>query len=419
MDEGRSFMIRCNMKRNPRANRPAAQDNQRSVGPHVLLLIETSRTYGRDLLRGVRRYIAEQGPWSVYMELRALESEAPPWLAGWHGDGILVRSGSKAMVDAVARTKIPAVELRASTFGHHAPFVGVDNAALGEIVAAHLIERGLRHFAVYALDTEEYFQQRRDNFVATLQRLGHSCGMFHAPRRQERPRDWEKHQAALAAWVAGLPKPAGVMACTDQLGFWLLDACRRVGVSVPEEVAVVGVENEESLCTMASPPLSSVQYDGQRIGYEAASLLGRMMRGEPPPEHQTLFPPVGIVQRASSDVVAIDDGDVSEALRYIRRRACDGISVEDVLAAAQTSRSTLERRMRALIGRTPKDEILRVQFNRVRELLTFTDLPLAEIAGRSGFRHPQYLAEAFKKRFGQTPGRFRTSARRTPHNHIG
>jgi len=379
--------------------------------PHVALLIETSRTYGRDLLRGVKRYITEHGPWSVYMELRALDSKVPPWLKHWRGDGILTRSGSQAMVDAVCETGAPTVEMRATRLRHNFPFIGIDNRAMGQMVAEHLLERGFRRFGVYEIDIEGYFEERRDNFIETLRAAGYPCSVFHAQGHRERPAEWEKQQDHLARWVAGLEKPVGLLACTDQLGFWLLDACNRAGVAVPEEAAVVGAENEESLCTMSTPPLSSVRFPGERMGYEAAALLDRMMAGELAPQEPTLIPPLGIVTRQSSDVVAVEDHDVAEALRFIREHAREGITVEDVLRRVAMSRSALERRMRETIGRTPKSEILRVQINLVRELLADTDLTLAAIAHKAGFRHPQYMAEVFKQKLGQTPGEYRTSAK--------
>jgi LacI family transcriptional regulator len=379
--------------------------------PHVALLIETSRTYGRELLRGVKRYISENGPWSVYMELRALDSKVPPWLKHWRGDGILTRTGSQAMADAVRDTGAPAVEMRATRLEHNLPFIGIDNRAMGKMVAEHLLERGFRRFGVYEIDIEGYFEERRDNFLETLRVAGHPCSVFSAPGHRERPAEWEKHQEFLAQWVAGLEKPVGLLACTDQLGFWLLDACTRAGVAVPEEAAVVGVENEETLCTMSTPPLSSVRFPGERMGYEAAALLDRMMKGEPPPHEPTLIPPLGIVTRQSSDVVAVEDHDLAEALRFIRENAGRGIAVEDVLRRVAMSRSALERRMRETIGRTPKAEILRVQINLVRELLTDTDLTLSAVAHKAGFRHPQYMAGVFKQKFGQTPGEYRASVR--------
>ncbi len=379
--------------------------------PHVALLVETSRTYGRDILRGVNRWMQEHGPWSVFLELRGLDSSVPRWLRSWHGDGILARTASAAMDKAIEATGLPAVELRASKLPHQRPFVGVDNLELGQAVASHFVDNGFSNFAVFDVATETYFEERRDGFRRFVESRGGTCHTYHAGPGGEHPIDWERHQAAVADWVVSLPKPIGILACTDQLGFWLLDACRRAGIAVPEEVAVVGVENDETLCQMATPRLSSVAFDGGRVGYQAAALLDRLMAGEPPPSEPLVVAPRGIVTRQSSDIVAIADREVSAALRIIREHACHGLAVSEVVNQIGISRTALERRMKAAIGRTPGEEIVRVRFARVKALLVETDLTLAAIADRCGMEHPQYMAEAFKKQFGMTPGAFRSQNR--------
>ncbi len=373
----------------------------------VALLIETSRSYGRGLLRGVRRYMNEQGGWSVSMELRALDSKVPLWLANWRGDGILTRTGSRSMAQAVRKTGVPAIELRSPRLCPDLPWVGVDNHALGEVIATHLLDRGFRNFAVLETDTEIYFDERRANFIEVLQEAGFSCHEYKPSGEPERPAQWEGNQEALAAWVASLPKPCGVMACTDQLGFFLLDACARAGVSVPEHVAVVGVENDETLCTMSSPPLSSVRLNAEQIGYQAAELLAEMMDGRKPPQQPILVEPLGIEVRASSDVLAIDDRLVAAAMRFVRENAANGISVNDILKQVPMSRSSLERRMKAAIGRTPNEEITRVRIEQVKLLLQTTELDLAAIARRVGYASPQYLVQIFRQSTGQTPGEYR------------
>lgn len=375
--------------------------------PHVAVLIETSRSHGRGMLRGVRQYIAENGPWSVFVELRALDSKPPPWLHRWKGDGILTRSGSQEIVDAVIKAGVPAVELRTTRFRHPFPFVGVDNVILGRKVAEHLLDRGFRHFAVYDLDTEEYFAQRSETFIQTLSQSGYKVSQLHANRNAESPAEWERQQNDLVRWLTRLPKPVGLMACTDQLGFWLLDACGRAEIAVPEEVAVVGVENDETLCTMARPPLSSVPFNSERSGYEAAALLARLMSGKPAPIAPILLEPLEIITRQSSDIVAIDDPEIAAAAMFIRQYACKGISVDDILKVVPISRSLLERRMRLILGRSPKAEISRIQIDLVKKLLSETDLSMTEIAKRAGFAYPQYMCGLFHRKFGQTPGQYR------------
>jgi LacI family transcriptional regulator len=379
--------------------------------PHVALLVETSRSYTRHLLRGVKRYMSEHGPWSVFLEMRSLDSRVPPWLRNWQGDGILCRSSGQQMIDAIAATGLPAVELRASKLGHKMPFVGVDNRALGQMVAEHLLERGFRNFGCYEIDIESFFEERRNNFVQTLGAQGFQCHCYKSRERSEQPSEWERQQAELTDWVKQLPKPVGIMACTDQLGFWLLDACNRAGIAVPEEIAVVGVEDDESLCEMATPPMSSVHFSSVRTGFEAAALLGRLMAGEAPPSEQLLIPPISITTRGSSDVVAIEDRVVAKALQVIRERAREGIRVDDLSVAVGISRSTLERRMRRLLGRSPQEEIMRGKLNHVREMLAETNLSLERVAQRAGFAHVQYMVELFRSRFDITPGQYRKKVR--------
>jgi LacI family transcriptional regulator len=376
----------------------------------VAVLIETSRTYGRELLHGVRRYVTEHGPWSIFAEIRDLESKPPAWLRGWDGDGILTRTSTQAMADAVRCVGVPAIELRATKLQHPFPFVGMDNKAIGKVCAEHLLERGFRHFGVYKLTTEHFFAVRSQSFADALEDAGFACHVFRQSANREKPREWEKQQMQLVGWLLQLPKPIGILACTDQLGFWLLDACSRAKLSVPDQVAVLGVENDESLCSMSSPPLSSVRMGGERIGYAAAAILDRWMRGRKPPRKPTLFPPLGVAARQSTDIIAVDDPWLRQALRMIREQACDGLRVEAILKAIPISRSSLERGLRSLIGRSPNREIMRVRLQRAAELLAMSDLTLEEIAARTGFAYKHYLASSFREAFGMTPGTYRRQA---------
>ena len=374
--------------------------------PRVAVVIETSRSYGRALIRGVRRHAVEAGGWSMFADLRALDPPPPPWLAGWDGHGILTRTGTAALGRAVRAAGVPSVELRSARHNPDAPFVGVDNRALVGAVVDSFLEQGLRSFGVYALTSETYFRERSEGFAAEVAARGLPCEMLQQGER-EKPRRWEGQQRRLADWVRSLPKPCGVLACTDQLGFWLLDACRRGGVAVPEEVSVVGVENDESLCDLADPPLSSVPLGGEQVGYEAAALLSRMMAGEDVPRGRRLIAPPPVVRRQSSDAAAVDDPDLAAALRFIRESAVRGVGVPDVLEAVAVSRRRLERLMRSAVGSTPGQEINRVRIEAARRLLAETDLTVAEVAARSGFPHAQHFSKLFRETEGLPPGEWR------------
>ena len=375
--------------------------------PRVALLVETTRTYTREVLGGVKRFIAAHGPWSTFLELRALDSAPPAWLRDWDGDGILTRTFTQEMADLISRTGLPAVELRATNLKGDRPFVGMDNASIGRSVAEHFFERGYRQFAAYSLRTERFFIERVQNFVRSVESYG--CRCFELPETlSDSAADWEKSQDTLINWLSLLPKPVGIFAANDQLGVRLLDACQRAGVAVPEEVAVVGAENEETLCSFATPALTSVRFDGQTVGYKAAELLERLMSGKSVKLRETLIPPKGIIVRASSDELVINDRLVANAVRLIREDANKGLNVDNLCKRLNVSRSTLDRRMKSALNRSPKEEISRIRFREVERLLIETDLTMETIAELTGFTHSHYLQAAFKQIYGETPGGFRS-----------
>ncbi len=379
--------------------------------PQVAVLVDTSRSYGRDIVRGIRRYVAEQGPWSLYLEPRDLRSSFPGWLQKWPGDGILARTVDATLLRELKATGLPVIELRTTVLKHPFPFVGMDNPIVGERVARHFLDRGFRRFACYLDNGEKFFQQRCESFIETLKTQGFECSIFETKAPSQGELSWDQHQGNLAEWLSSLEKPCGLFATNDQLGFWVLDAARRAGISVPEQLAVIGAENDKTLCETAWPPLSSVQLRGQNAGYLAAKLLDEWMSKKITPPKETLLPPGDIIVRQSSDIVAVEDERVAKALQYIRRCAADGIGVDDVAREVALSRSALERRMKTMIGRSPGEELIRIRFSQVERLLAQTDLTLDAIAERAGFKHPQYMAEAFRNRFGVTPGEYRKKNR--------
>lgn len=379
----------------------------------VVVLVESSRAYGRGLLRGIAQYNREQGPWSLYLQPHGLGAPPPPWLQTWQGDGILARICDRTMARAVLRWRRPVVDLRGDLPDSQIPFIGVDNRAVGHLAAEHLLECGLRHFAFCALPpgSARIRIARRDPFVERIARAGHRVHVLPDSKKSI-PCAWNKQQERLAAWIHRLPKPVGVMACQDDTGLQLLDACRRASVCVPDEVAVVSVDDDELLCNTCSPPLTSIDLNPEQIGFEAAALLDRLMRGKRPPRGPILVPPRGVVARQSTDLVAVEDAEVAAAVRYIRQYACSGLRVSELLRQLSLSRNVLERRFQQLVGRTPKAEIARVQLAHAERLLAETHLSLDEVAARTGFRDARYLCDVFARRLQITPGAYRAKHRR-------
>jgi LacI family transcriptional regulator len=371
---------------------------------HVALLIETSREYARGLLRGVARYLQEHTRWSVYFEPHGLDSPPPKWLPSWQGDGMLVRINNRQMADAILNTGIPAVDLRGVIPDLGIPFIGVDNAPVSRMGFEHLHSCGLRHFAFCGSPRGEVPNQdlRCDYFVAAAREAGHQCSVHIGglgPRGAEPT--WEQQQQALVEWLQGLPLPVGVMCCHDDRGQQVLDACRRAGLAVPDQVAVLGVDNDPNLCNLCNPPLSSIDVNPARIGYEAAVLLERLMAGaKAPTEPCLLGPPRGIAARHSTDLLWVEDEEVAASIRFIREHACEGITVRDVLNQSTNSPSALEKRVKKTLGRTIKAEIGRIRLARAKLLLAETNWPVAKIAERCGFGEPKYFSAVFHKTIG-------------------
>jgi LacI family transcriptional regulator len=385
--------------------------------PRVALLIESSRAYGRGTLLGVAKYVRAHGPWSIFFQERGLGDVAPRWLQNWEGDGILARVENAAMAGAIRRLGLPAVDLRYLLPHLKIPSVRTDDEAATGLAWEHLRERGFRHFGFCGFNGADYSDIRRDQFARRVADAGLRCHVFVASRQPGEVSTLKREEqgltdgARVAEWIQELPKPIGIMACNDIRGQQVLNACRAVGVAVPDEVAVIGVDNDEVLCELSDPPLSSVAANTERIGYEAAALLDRMMAGSPPPAEPIVIGPLAIVTRRSTDVLAIEDRHIAAAVRFIRERACDGIDVGDLLRAVPLSRSALERRFTKVLNRSPKEEILRVRLNRAKQLLSETDFPLSLVAEKIGLGHCEYLSVIFKRKTGLTPAQFRAQSR--------
>jgi LacI family transcriptional regulator len=373
----------------------------------VALIVETSLISGREILRGIARYAREHEPWSVYHEPRSLEASVPRWLKVWRGDGIIARLQTEQIATAVIGTGLPAVDVLGMVPSATTPLVHVDDTAIGQMAADDLLGRGYREFGYCGLRGANWSEKRERAFRAAVVDAGCRCVEYRLSPHSRSESSWEAQQVRLATWVSRLPKPAGVLACYDPVGQRVLEACRRVDAIVPDQVAVLGVDNDQTICDVCDPPLSSIAANHARVGYEAAALLDRMMRRRRRRKRPIYVDPLGVVTRASTDILAVGDEDVAAALRLIHERACGTLRVGDVVEHVMISRSVLKERFRRLLGHSIHDEIVKVRIRAVKRLLAETDLPLSAVAREAGFRHPEYMGVVFRKLVGKTPGQFR------------
>ena len=379
--------------------------------PRVALLIETSNSYGRGLLRGIHAYARDHGPWSTYLPEQGRGDPPPGWLKNWKGEGIIARIENRRIAEAIGRLKLPVVDVSAARALPSTPWVETDDEVIVRLAVDHLIERGFKHFAFCGDARFAWSKLRCAAMVQLLATTGRSCHTIEVGAALSKTAKPVSEEAQLTRWLKKLPRPIGIFACYDIRGHQLLEICRRNDIAVPEHVAVLGVDNDELLCALADPPLSSIAPDTRRTGYVAAELLDRMMRGEIVPAEPHLVRPLDLITRQSTDVLAVDDPYVVQAARFIREHACDGVNVEDVLTRVPLTRRALECRFKKLLGRTPHDEIQRVQLRRVEQLLKETDLPISAIADRAGYKYGEYLSVAFKRKYGITPGEYRAAAK--------
>ena len=370
----------------------------------VLLLIETSDNYGRGLLQGIGSYALANGRWALYFEQRGMEERQPSWLRSWRGDGIIFRGNDRAVVRAIQKAGVPAIDTHCEITDHGFPLVYVDEAAVAQLAVEHFVERQFQHFAFCTVLERTWVQWRREAFRQALADRGLVVHEFSTGKRELQ---WDEQCRALAQWAQGLPKPIAVLTAEDVCGLRLINACRTVGIRIPEEVAVLGVDNDELTCGVTWLPLSSIDLNTRGIGQAAAALLDRTMRGLRPAAGPVWVPPSGVVTRQSTDILALDDADMVQALSFIRQHACNGLSVGDVVAHLAISRATLERKFARFLGRGPKEEILRIRLEQVKRLLRETDRTIAEICTLTGFTNDTHLSTAFKRQFGQTCGQYR------------
>jgi len=381
---------------------------------HVAVIVDAARPYDRKIIRGVAAYGKEAGNWSLYVEEDPLEKL--PDLRTWRGQGIVANFDDRKVAAAVRGLRVPVVGVGGG-YGWYdpatrIPYFLVDNAAIARQAAEHLLDCGFRHLAYCGYPCtriNRWSEERARAFHDRAAEAGCPCSVYTG--RHETARNWPELQRGLTTWLRTLEKPLGLMACNDVRARHVLEACRTLGLRVPDDVAVIGVDNDEMICDLTDPPLSSVEQGAQRMGYQAAALLDRLMSGKTTRQLRFVVEPEGVVPRRSTDTLAIDDPEVALAMRFIRDRACEGIHIDDVVGAVGPSRSTVERRFKAVVGRTIHAEIDRVRLERARELITTTDLPLKRVATLAGFKYVQYLTKLFRERLGQTPAAFRKRAR--------
>jgi LacI family transcriptional regulator len=408
--------------------------------PRVALLMIPFAGYDRGLLQGIARYTQLHGPWVfclsgdhpgvpmprtesingeiIEVKLTAGFTRRTPFrLQRLGASGIIGRISSPAVARTLLVSGLPviAIDLTEEQLADNNPLsriseIRADSHNAGRLAADHLLERGFTHFGYCGYEGRIWSQRRQEGFCERLHERHMSCNVYESPRRR-RPLSWRREQSVAIAWLRSLAKPVGIMTCTDLRGRQVIEGCLQAGFRVPDDVAVVGVDEDRLQCDLAYPPLSSVALNLERAGYQAAELLDGLMSGRIKRPQRILVEPTWVIPRRSTDVVAIDDRHVAAAMRFIRDHFPQAITVDEVVAEVGISRRNLEIRFARSLGRSLREEIQRARLAWGKRLLAETELSAEKIAQLSGFSSPSYLSSVFRREVGMTLTEYRRRLR--------
>ncbi len=375
----------------------------------VALLVERSNEYCRDILRGIRDYLKINPYWSIYLPEHERET-VPKWLSQWDGDGIITRLETQELADIISSLNVPIVNLSVMSLMPGVPSVTVDNDQVAKIAADYLIGLGYRNFGFCGDPGFRWSTERQDAFVACLSQHEFNCEVYQSDHVFDPGFSWNVEREKLMSWLVELHRPCAILACHDIKAQKILDSCRELGIAVPEEISVLGVDNDELVCDFSHPTLSSICLNTRRVGFVAADMLTKMMTGTEQNPESLKIHPSGIRLRQSSGSRAVDDPFVAHALTFIREFATSGINVTDILNQINLSRRSLEHRFMKTLGRSPHEEITRVKVSEAKRLLTETDLSVGEVAVRCGYEQLDYFSVAFKREVGVSPKAFKSAS---------
>jgi LacI family transcriptional regulator len=364
---------------------------QRAIG----LAIDTVGSYGRGVIHGVMEFCHRNPHWVIAIEPRTwvyTENEEPDY---GNVDGLIVQAYSQEVVNRVRASGCPAINVsNTRRCKRQLPTIIPDDHAIGRLAADYLLTLGVQHYGFCGQSGAEYSVIRAAAFMERMAAAGVTVN------------ECDNLVPHLDTWLASLPKPAAIFCCNDLWAYRTLSACRRGGFHVPDQVAVLGVDDDELLNTIGALPMSSIAIPTTKIGYEAAKMLEAALNGESPPQHTTL-PPLHVVPRATTDVANVDDPEISAALRHIKANVGRPIQVDDLLEHLSVSRRSLERRFRAALGRSIAGEIRRVHIEQAKQLLNNTSLSIKEVAKASGFTSSTLLGVVFRRYVCESPTTFR------------
>lgn len=383
---------------------------------HIALLVPASGGYGRGLCQGVASYALERDDLLIFPYERAEFMKFPAWLKKGHIDGIIGFVTNPDLGRQIKALGVPIVDVQGEGNCPGIPVIDTDPVVVAKLAADFFVKAGFIHYAFCGYPGIFFSDRRSDAFSENLAARGVAVHAYQPPpkvaihiRTQFKEMRGLEYEPALAAWLARLPKPVAILACNDIRGQQVINACRDLGIAMPTDVSVMGVDNDEIHCRLCRPTMSSIAPDAEGIGSMAADMLVRILNGESVEPGMYRHPPLRVVERQSTDVTTAQDPVVMSASRIIRDRACKGISVEQVCELAGCSRSTLDSLFRKHLGRSVAGEMTRIRLSRAMRLLENTNQTVEEVARACGFLSATYFCRFFKRETGSSPALHRSS----------
>lgn len=379
--------------------------------PRVLLLADFSEEYFKRILLGVAKFSKEHGPWEFcrmpiyYRETLGVEGILK-WAVEWQTSGMLVQMNNDADAEKLKNAGFPVIAQDFMERFSDLPNITGDYYETGKMGADYFLKRGFVNFAYYGFTSFVWSRERGEGFKEYLKERGFDVSFFIGDNLY-RPEFWYYKPSALSDWIKGLPKPVAIMACDDNRGQHLTEACKLAGIKIPEEVAVLGVDNDELVCTLSDPPLSSIALNAERAGYEAAKLLNQLMTYPGSIGHDVIVSPIQVITRQSTDIYATPDKEIAKALKYIHQNINTTLMVNTILGEVPLSRRSFEIRFKKVAGVSVHQYILKLKIGRIAKLLVETDKTVNEIAQETGFTDVKNIARLFKQTKGCSPISYR------------
>lgn len=397
------------------ANGPSSTEENKPMNDQkyyrIALLFNANKVYDREVVEGVGQYLqASQCTWNIFVEDDFVYHKDT--IESLPIDGIIADFDDPETAERLKHVNVPVVAVGGSYQNPEdypdLPYVATDNYALVEAAFLHLKQKGIHYFAFYGLHAEcekHWSVERKNAFLSLMHKYEHKNDIYLGDKTHSG--NWRETQSKLGEWLQTLPAHSGIIAVTDARARHLLQACEELKIPVPEQLCVIGIDNEELIQYLSRVSLSSVAQGTRRIGYQAAKILHNLLNGKPVSHTPILIPPLKVEQRSSTDYRSLRDPLVMQAMHYIRRRACQGIKTEQVLDHLRVSRSNLEQRFKEEMHKTIHQVIHEEKLERAKDMLRFTEIPIQEIAEICGYPSPQYFYAVFRKEYNQTPKEFR------------